>query len=379
MREPAAVMRAALVAAALLVLAAPAARADTKVTSLRPWAADNTYLVRVDLDGRTAPRLEPRASIDFLKAGQWVRITCQTTGESAYGSTVWDKVGPFYVPDHYIKTYTDGFIPQAPRCGGERPPPPRPPQKRKRYVAMGDSYQSGEGAGGYLSAAPGRPYRCHRSINAYSQVLAARHRRSVVSSPRRDFVACSGAVIYDVTRNQLSALGRDVGVVTIGIGGNDVRFTDILKGCIFDWRQDCQAYLDQRFDLRTLRSRLDALYSQIRRRARKAVVIVVGYPRLFTERRRCPIGAFRAERALLNQAADRLDAVVASVARKHGFRFVDPRAAFKAHGLCSPVSSRWINPYMREEGALNGSFHPNAAGQQALADLIAAANPDVFR
>ena len=110
-------MRAALVAAALVVLAAPAARADTKVTSLRPWAEDNTYLVRVNLDGRTAPRLEPRASIDFLKAGQWVRITCQTTGESAYGSTVWDKVGPFYVPDHYIKTYTDGFIPQAPRCG----------------------------------------------------------------------------------------------------------------------------------------------------------------------------------------------------------------------------------------------------------------------
>jgi len=371
-------MRAALVAVVFVVLAAPAARADTKVTSLRPWAQDNTYRVRVELDGRTSPRLEPRAKVDYLTAGQWVRITCQTTGENAYGSTVWDKVGPFYVPDHYIKTYTDGFLEGVPRCGAQQPPRPPPPPKPMRYVAMGDSYQSGEGAGGYLSAAPRRPYRCHRSINAYSQVLAVRYRSSVVNSPRRDFVACSGAVIYDVTRDQLSALGRDVGVLTIGIGGNDVRFTEILKGCIFDWRQSCHDYLEQRFDLGTLRSRLDALYSQIRRRARSAVVIVVGYPRLFTERRRCAIGAFRAERVLLNQAADRLNAVVASVARRHGFRFVDPRAAFAAHGLCSNVSGRWINPYMKEEDALNGSFHPNAAGQLALADLVAAANPDLF-
>lgn len=380
MGRRAAVARVVLAAVVLVVVAAPAARADTKVTSLRPWAADNLYLVRADLDGRTSPRLEPRARVDYLKAGQWVRISCQTTGERAYGSTVWDKVGPFYVPDHYIKTYTDGFIPGAPRCGTETPPPPPPPPSGpKRYVAMGDSFQSGEGASAYLPAAPGRPYRCHRSGNAYSQLLAARHRSSVVSSPRDDFVACSGAVIYDVTRNQLAALGSDVGVVTIGIGGNDVRFSSIIKGCIFDWRLSCQGYLDEYFDLGLVRSRLDALYSQIRRRAPDAVVIVVGYPRIFTERRSCPVGAFRAERALINRAADRLDAAIASVARRHGFRFVDPRAAFAAHGVCSDPSGRWINPYMREEDAVNGSFHPNAAGQRALADLVAAANRDVFR
>ena len=376
MSRSGALLRAALCAALLVMLAVPAARADTKVTSLRPWAEDNTYLVRVDLDGRTAPRLEPRASIDFLKAGQWVRITCQRTGESAYGSTVWDKVGPFYVPDHYIKTYTDGFIPGAPRCGATRP---RPPPKRKRYVAMGDSYQSGEGAGGYLPAAPGRPYRCHRSINAYSQVLAARHRRSVVSSPRRDFVACSGAVIYDVTRNQLSALGRSVGVVTIGIGGNDVRFTDILKGCIFDPRQNCQAYLDQRFDLGTLRRRLDALYSQIRRRARKAVVIVVGYPRLFTERptlshwrvprRACPAQPGRRP----PRRGRRVRGAQARLPLRRS-----PRGVQSAR-LVLPRQQSLDQSLHEEEGALNGSFHPNAAGQQALADLIAAANPDVFR
>ena len=94
-------------------------------------------------------------------------------------------------------------------------------------------------------------------------------------------------------------------------------------------------------------------------------------------RRRCPIGLFANERRLLDDAADRLDAVLASVARVRGFRFVDPRAAFAAHGLCSP--ERWINPFVREDGAIKGSFHPNVAGQRALADLLAATNPDVFR
>jgi len=370
-------LRVVLCAALLLLMAAPAARAD-RVTSLRPWAADNTYLVRVNLDGRTSPRLEPRAVVDYLKAGRWVAIACQTTGETAYGSQIWDKVGAYYVPDHYIKTYTDGFIDGAPRCrSAPPPPPPRSTPTRKRYVAMGDSYQSGEGVGGYYPAVRGRPYRCHRSRNAYSQLLALRARGPIVHSTDRDFVACSGAVVQDVVNRQLSALGSDVGIVTIGVGGNDVHFTDILKGCIVNVRYSCQDFIDRLFDLHALKGRLSKLYKAIRRRARNAVVIAVGYPRLFTDRRSCPIGAFRAERVLLNQAADRLDALIASVARKRGLRFVDPRAAFASHGVCS--RDRWIYPYAKEEDNWNASFHPNLAGQRALAFLIAARNRDLFR
>jgi hypothetical protein len=113
----------------LLALAlAPAAQAK-KVTSLQPWKASNRYLVRVDLDGRPLPKLKPVAKVNHLRKGQWVRIACQVTGENAYGSTLWDKVGKYYVPDHYIKTYTDGPIQGAPRCGQSDPtPPPAPPK-----------------------------------------------------------------------------------------------------------------------------------------------------------------------------------------------------------------------------------------------------------
>ena len=369
-----AALRVALLAVVALALAAPAADADGKVTSLRPWEAGNLYLVRTDLDGRTKPQLEPRAKVDYLREGQWVKIACQTTGESAYGSRIWDKVGNLYVPDHFVKTYTDGFIPGAPRCDAATPPP-RP--KPKRYVALGDSYSSGEGATGYLPARSRRPYACHRSMNAYSQVLAARHRSSVTHEPDRDFFACSGAKTGDVANEQLGALGSAVGVITISAGGNDVNFERILRMCIANVGASCQDWLDHLFDVGTLRRSLDSLYRQIRRRAPRAVVIVAGYPRLFDERRGCPIGLSGAERTLLNQAADRLNAVTASVARARGFRFADPRAAFTAHGLCS--STRWINPFVREEGGIRGSFHPNLSGQQAYADVIAAANRDVFR
>jgi hypothetical protein len=123
-------MRACLAGALIIgCLAAPAATsADTRVTSLRPWAPDNLYYVRENLDGRTQPTVEPRAVVDHVRAGQWVKIECQTPGEEAYGSAIWDRVNGLYVPDAYIRTYTTGFLQGAPRCDAP-PPPPTPPDQ----------------------------------------------------------------------------------------------------------------------------------------------------------------------------------------------------------------------------------------------------------
>jgi hypothetical protein len=109
---------------AALSLPIPAARADTPVTSLRPWAPDNTYLVETDLDGRAQPTVEPRTVVNHVRKGQWVRIECQVVGEEAYGSPLWNKVNGLYVPDYYMKTYTTGFLDGAPRCDAAPPPPP---------------------------------------------------------------------------------------------------------------------------------------------------------------------------------------------------------------------------------------------------------------
>ena len=113
------------IAAMMLSLSVPSLADAARVTSLKPWAAGNEYLVEADVDGRTRPQSEPRAKIDWLKAGQWVTIQCQVQGELAYGSRIWDKVGGYFVPDQFLKTYTDGFLSGSPRCGV--PPPPNPP------------------------------------------------------------------------------------------------------------------------------------------------------------------------------------------------------------------------------------------------------------
>ena len=107
-----------------LLLSVPSLAHAAHVTSKKPWAAGNEYLVEADVDGRTRPQSEPRAKIDWLKKGQWVTIQCQVTGELAYGSRIWDKVGGYFVPDQFLKTYTDGFLSGSPRCGV--PPPANP-------------------------------------------------------------------------------------------------------------------------------------------------------------------------------------------------------------------------------------------------------------
>ena len=119
-------------AAMMLLLGVPSLAQAAHVTSKKPWAATNEYLAEADLDGRTRPELDATAKTDWVKKGQWVAIQCQVNGELAYGSRIWDRVGGYFVPDHYVKTYTDGFISGSPRCavpppaaGG--PIPPRPP------------------------------------------------------------------------------------------------------------------------------------------------------------------------------------------------------------------------------------------------------------
>lgn len=114
-------------------LALPAVASAAHVTTLQPWAASNAYLAKDDIDGRSSPRLEPRERVNHVRKGQWVRIECQTTGEAAYGSTVWDKVDGLYVPDQLLKTYTDGRLAGAPECRDTPPPAPTPPANAPAY------------------------------------------------------------------------------------------------------------------------------------------------------------------------------------------------------------------------------------------------------
>ncbi len=215
------------------------------------------------------------------------------------------------------------------------------------YVALGDSYSSGVGAGPYdLST-------CLRSQKSYAPLWAA---ANAVTSFK--FPACGGAVTSDVINNQVSSLSTSTTLVTITIGGNDAGFADVMTTCRFESTANCTSAVNaaKAFATTTLPGRLDATYAAIRDRAPNARLIVLGYPRLF-ETGWCGLLAMSStKRQMLNEAADVLAGVTAARAAAAGATFADTRPYFAGHGVCA--SSPWI----KDVTGVIEAYHPNADG-----------------
>jgi lysophospholipase L1-like esterase len=219
------------------------------------------------------------------------------------------------------------------------------------YVALGDSYSSGVGAGSYISSSG----NCDRSTKAYPYLWQAAHAPASFG-----FAACSGARTTDVLNNQLGALSASTGLVSITIGGNDAGFSDVMTTCVLQSDSTClsriataKAYVDS-----TLPGRLDSVYSAISAKAPSAHVVVLGYPRFYKLGTTC-LGLSQTKRSAINGAADYIDAAIAKRAADHGFTFGDVRIAFSGHEICSGDSwlhsVNWLN--------IGESYHPTAAGQ----------------
>jgi lysophospholipase L1-like esterase len=144
------------------------------------------------------------------------------------------------------------------------------------YVALGDSYAAGVGSGPN-NFAPDSTKECGRSVLGWPVVI-----NKVISNKRStpfDNETCSGAKIADVGVNQLQALKNDTTLVTVMVGGNDMGFGSLLRACL---NVTCAGFIQQQYPrLPALQANLTNLYKDIRSRAPTALVIVVGYPRLF--------------------------------------------------------------------------------------------------
>ncbi|KJK36130.1 lipase [Streptomyces variegatus] len=219
------------------------------------------------------------------------------------------------------------------------------------YVALGDSYSSGVGAGSYISSSGD----CKRSTKAYSYLWAAAHSPSTF-----DFTACSGARTGDVLAGQLAPLSASTALVSISIGGNDAGFADVMTTCVTQSDSSCvsrintaRAYVDS-----TLPGKLDGVYSAIRSKAPAARVVVLGYPRFYQLGATC-LGLSETKRKAINDASDHLNTAIAKRAANHGFAFGDVRTTFTGHEICSG------DPWLHSVSWLNigESYHPKAAGQ----------------
>jgi cell wall-associated NlpC family hydrolase len=77
------------------------------------------YLAETDLNGR-ATKSVSAAAVKVYPSGSTVSLTCQSIGENAYGSNIWDKTTDgLWVTDYYVKTGFDSFVPGMPRCADD--------------------------------------------------------------------------------------------------------------------------------------------------------------------------------------------------------------------------------------------------------------------
>ena len=282
------------------------------------------------------------------------------------------------------------------------------------YVALGDSYSSGEGVPPFFSGTDGPGNYCHRSPRAYAYVLAARY----LMAPQ--FYACSGAITDNITTAfqddqppQLTRDGvdEDTDLVTLTIGGNDAGFSDTLKACIsqklkaeafnavigqvavwlgFGMEPSCAKSdsftdaVEQRIDNVFLPVR--NTYAQIKSSTgQDTSVMAANYPHLFPDDhddQDClalePI-LTNDTQDWMNEAGDRLGGTLLAAAINAGVTFVDVRGFFAGHEICGEDGG-WINGLSIASGSgggctwevlgrciipalpVIGSFHPNATG-----------------
>ena len=222
------------------------------------------------------------------------------------------------------------------------------------YVALGDSYSSGLGAGDYLSSSGS----CDRSADAYPEQWVAANSPATFTS-----AACSGATTADVLSSQVSALSASTTLVSITIGGNDAGFSSVMETCILSSTSTCLNAIAtaETFVADQLPARLDQTLQTIRADAPNAKVVVLGYPDLYdlSTSGFC-IGLSTQDRVALNQGADDLDNALQAAAQANHDTFADVRGQFAGHEICD--SGSWLHSV--DIFAISSSYHPTAAGQE---------------
>jgi lysophospholipase L1-like esterase len=226
------------------------------------------------------------------------------------------------------------------------------------YVALGDSYAAGQGAGPYLDD-------CYRSENTYSELAAESKAIKLVTN-----AACSGKTTQDVVNTQLRKLNKSTELVTITAGGNNLRVGAIFTSCAAAMVNpaavpQCEAataYAAGEIASKKLAGDVTAMIQSVKAAAPNAKVVVTGYPYLYdpvAPGQKDPMSLFINRAA---QLADGLNGSIAAAAWATGAEYVDVRAAFAGHGINS--AAPWVNLDLSAPTSPD-NFHPNAKGYEA--------------
>jgi lysophospholipase L1-like esterase len=219
------------------------------------------------------------------------------------------------------------------------------------YVALGDSYSAGVGAGGTTSGGD-----CDRSTNAYPALWAAAH-----SPASFTFAACSGATTTDVLNSQVSSLSSGTTLVSLTIGGNDAGFSSVIESCVLGSTDDCVSAVNtaKTYIQNQLPAKLDTTLQTIHSDAPNATIDFLDYPDFYDLSITDCIGLSQEDHVAINSGSDALAGAVSAAAGRNNATFVDVRGKFSGHELCD--NDEWLHSITWPIG---DSYHPTASGQQ---------------
>jgi hypothetical protein len=315
---------------------------------------------------------------------------------------------------------------------------------RHFVVALGDSYASGEGASdptgddyyketdnnGALDDDKGRN-ACHRSPFAWTRLgwladnasasIGARgdswdssidfqmhscsgarthnmlpfHTATPTQEPRNAFGIQGKGQYGEMTQIDKGYLDENTTLVTLAIGGNDARFTDVIKECIYGGgflpcpdtklsgeSEPLKVTVPRAID-GPVRDSVLLTLREIHARAPNAHIVLMGYPRLLENSGGCIAGIGTEEAPWLNLMVDRMAATLDGVAVQATIEgattwFSNPIEEFSGKAICGdPESIHGIvsNTTAGDKPQFLGtlppsiqSFHPKAIGTPLYAD-----------
>jgi lysophospholipase L1-like esterase len=259
----------------------------------------------------------------------------------------------------------------------------------QRYVALGDSYTAGPliPLQRNDSKVPGG---CLQSDHNYPHLV-----RPHLGLPQFEDASCSGARTDHMANAQETDAGTNAPqfdrltvhtkVVTIGIGGNDIGFSEIAITCGRGGVEDpfgtpCQdTYVVNGHDtiadrIAVMGDKLAIVIQQIQIRSPEAKVFVLGYPSILPDTgpgcyALLPIAPRDVD--YVRGIAKGLNAEIAAVAAEEHVVYVDTYTPSLGHDACQLPTVRWVEPVVPVEPA--APVHPNARGEAGMADALLAA------
>lgn len=285
-----------------------------------------------------------------------------------------------------------------------------------RYASIGDSYTSGEGVEPYRPGTATEDNRCHRSFGAYPGQIRMPGSPDLSTNPELDTIAhlaragdaemlaaaCSMAFIRNLALDgmwneepqidQFDNLSERPNVVTVGIGGNDALFSDILITCAtaactaegfnFNNGMNVQDWLAD-FIANTLPGRLDDLLTDVRAAAAAdASIMLVGYPQVFPdsldEQRCLKLEPWLGKMTTLRERTGDFNDALEAAAARNGVHFVSLAERYAGHEVCGDEgelingptrpATWWDHPV--SQGRHLRSFHPKRGGHGLAGDVI---------